>query len=314
MSIQRRSDPYNRRVDAIGPGLGAFCALGSGLTWAVINLMVRALAPAFNSVSINALRTTAAGGLLVAWTLATGGVAEFTSVSASHFLLLTLSIVASSAIGDTIFFESTPRVGLAPALTISMTYPLMAALFAVALLGEAVTARMLTGAVLTLSGLAMIVASRGGRPAVAAGHPAASQYWLGFACAIVASIAWAVSAVLLKAPLRDVDAVTAQALRMPISGLLLFATPWARGTFARVTAGGPALLWRVALLSVITAASSTLFTAGIKYAGVTVGSVLSSTAPMWAVPLGFLGLGERLSTMALVGVGLTVVGIIVLQL
>jgi drug/metabolite transporter (DMT)-like permease len=297
-------------VDAVGPGLGALCALGSGLTWAVINVMVRALAPTFNSVSINALRTTAAGALLVAWTLATGGVARLTSVSASDFLLLALSIVVASAIGDTVFFESTPRVGLAPALTISMTYPLMAALFAVAVLGEAVTARMLIGAVLTLCGLAMIVAARGGP----ARRSRSSEYWLGFACAMVASLAWAISAILLKAPLRDLDAVTAQALRMPVSGLLLLATPWARGTFARAARGGGPMLRRLAVLSLLTVASGTLFTAGIKYAGVTVGTVLSSTAPMWAVPLAFFGLGERLPTMALAGVGLTVVGIVVLQL
>src|SRR5215510_2533163 len=125
---------------ALGPGLGALCALGSGLTWAVINLMVRRLAPTFNSVSINALRTTAAGLLLVAWTLTWGGVAELMSVSASDFLLLALSIVVASSIGDTVFFESTPRVGLAPALTISMTYPLMATIFATLVLGEPITA------------------------------------------------------------------------------------------------------------------------------------------------------------------------------
>ena len=67
-------------MDAIaGPGLGAVCALGSALTWAVIALMVRALTPAFNSVVLNALRTTVAGALLVAWTLIVRGPTELTS-------------------------------------------------------------------------------------------------------------------------------------------------------------------------------------------------------------------------------------------
>jgi drug/metabolite transporter, DME family len=295
-------------VDAIGgPGLGALCALGSGLTWAVINLMVRTLTPTFNSVSINALRTTVAGGLLAAWVLAARGVAEFTSVSAGDFFLLTLSIVLASSLGDTVFFESTPRVGLAPAMTISMTYPLMAAVFATVFLGEPLTPRMLVGSVLTLGGLVMIVAARGG------GAHDRPQWWLGFGCAIFASLAWALSAILLKAPLREMDAVTVQALRMPIAGLLLFATPWVRGTLGRVARCAPAELWRVAVLCLLTVASSTLFTAGLKYAGVALGTVLSSTAPMWAVPLGLVGLGERLPPLALIGLVTTVAGIIVLQ-
>jgi DME family drug/metabolite transporter len=292
----------------IGPGLGALCALGSGLTWAVINLMVRTLTPPFNSVSINALRTTVAGGLLVAWVLVTRGLAELTSVSAADFALLAFSIVLASSLGDTVFFESTRRVGLAPALTISMTYPLVATLFATAFLAEPVTARLLVGAVLTLSGLAMIVAARGG--AAADGR----QWWLGFGCAIVASLSWAVSAILLKAPLREIDALTAQALRMPLSGLLLFATPWARGTFEHVARSTPSQLRLLAVLCVLTCVSSTLFTAGLKYASVAVGTVLSSTAPMWAVPLAYVGLGERLSPLALAGLAITIVGIIALQL
>ena len=295
-------------MESIGPGLGALCALASGLTWAVINLMVRRLTPPFNSVSINALRTTVAGGLLVAWVIATGGVARVASVSAGDFFLLAFSIVLASSLGDTVFFESTPRIGLAPALTISMTYPLMATFFAGAVLGEPLTISRLAGSVLTLGGLAMIVAARGG-----AAH-AVPGWWLGFACAVVASLAWALSAILLKAPLREMDAITAQAIRMPIAGLLLFATPWARGALGAAARSGPSVLWRVALLCVLTVFSATLFTAGLKYAGVAVGTVLSSTAPMWAVPLGYAGLGERLPALGLVGLVVTVIGIVVLQL
>jgi drug/metabolite transporter (DMT)-like permease len=301
--------PYNRRVNVLsGPGLGALCALGSALSWAVITLMVRTLTPTFNSVTLNALRTTVAGALLVAWVLIAGGLAELTSVSALNFGLLAFSIVVASSLGDTVFFESSQRVGLAPALTISMTYPLMAAAFAAAFLGEPVTLRMLAGSVLTLGGLAMIVTARGG-----AGQ-AGRQWWLGFGCAMLAALAWAISAILLKAPLREMDAITAQALRMPISGLLLFATPWARGAVRRIAGSSPSIRWRLAVLCVLTTLSSTMFAAGVKYAGVAVGTVLSSTAPMWALPLGYTALGERLARPAIIGLVVTLLGIIILQL
>ena len=291
-----------------GPTTGALSALGSALAWAVITIIVRALSPGFNSVTLNAIRTTAAGLLLVLWALATGGVTELTSVSATDFVLLVVSIVVASSLGDTVFFESSQRVGVAPALTISMIYPLMAALFAAVFLGEPITPRMALGALLTLGGLAVIVTGRGTEV-----HDA-GQWWLGFGCAILAALSWAVSAILLKAPLREVDAVTAQALRMPISGLLLFATPWARGSTGRIAQSSPSVLWQLALLCVLTTISSTLFAVGVKYAGVAIGTVLSSTAPMWAMLLGVIGFGDRLGATAIAGLIITVIGIVVLQL
>jgi drug/metabolite transporter (DMT)-like permease len=303
------STPYNRLVSAIdGPSLGALSALGSAVAWAVITIMVRALTPAFNSVTLNAVRTTVAGALLVAWVLATDGITELTSVSTSDFLLLAFSIVVASSLGDTVFFESSQRVGVAPALTISMTYPLMAAVFAAAFLGEPVTIRSALGSLLTLGGLALIVTARGEQVR----EP--GQWWLGFGCAMLAALSWAVSAILLKAPLREMDAITAQALRMPISGALLFAMPWAQGAAGRIAHSSSSVLWRLAVLCLLTTVSSTLFAVGVKYAGVAVGTVLSSTAPMWALLLGAIGVGDRLPPIAIVGLVVTVIGIIILQL
>ena len=47
---------------------------------------------------------------------------------------------------------------------------------------------------------------------------------------------------------------------------------------------------------------------------VAVATVLSSTAPLFAVPLGVVFLGERLPPIALVGAGVAVVGVVVLKL
>jgi len=67
-------------------------------------------------------------------------------------------------------------------------------------------------------------------------------------------------------------------------------------------------------LSIVTAFSSVLFVASLKYAGVTVGAVLSSTAPLFAIPLGVMFLGERVSPAIVVGAIIAVAGIVVLQL
>jgi drug/metabolite transporter (DMT)-like permease len=290
-----------------GPALGAALALGSAATWALTSLLVRTLSPHFNSVAINAIRTLAGGALLLALILALDGGAGLAAISPGNMLLLVISIVIAIGIGDTVFFESTRRLGLGRGMTIAMTYPLVAAALAAVFLGEAITPRLAAGSLLTLGGLAMIALSRAGEAAAAEG------WWTAVGGALLAAVAWGVSSVLLKAPLREVEPVTAQAVRLPLAGVLLFATPWARGAVRALRVSEPRVIGRVALLSALTAVSSVMFVASLKYAGVAVATVLSSTAPMFAIPLGLLFLGERLSRGPLLGAAITVLGIAVLQ-
>jgi drug/metabolite transporter (DMT)-like permease len=288
--------------------LGALCALGAALLWAVTSLLVRALAPALNSVSVNAVRSVIGGGLLLTWILLGSGLEPLAGISRGTLGLLAVSIVLAIAVGDTVFFESTRSVGVARAMTVSMTYPLLAALLARAFLGEAIGATTVLGSLLTLAGLALIVAGRR--------DPAGAddRFWSGIALAALAALAWAVSIILLKPTLAEVDPVTAQALRLPLAGVLLWATPWGWGAVGRLRNGGRRTLTLVLLLGVLSAVSSVMFVASLKYAGVAVAAVLSSTSPMFAIPLGVLVLGERLAARAVLGTVVTVAGIAVLQL
>jgi drug/metabolite transporter (DMT)-like permease len=286
---------------------GALCALGSALAWSVIGLMVRTLAPHYSSVTINAMRSLVAGAILLAWVVASGGPDAVAGLSLRVMALLALSIVVASAIGDTVFFESTRALGLARAMTVSMTYPLMSALLAAALIGEPLTAPVLLGSVITLAGIALIVSAKPAEPTLA------GRFWLGMSAATIAAVAWAVSVILLKTPLTEIDAITAQAVRLPIAGAALLLTPWGWAAPAELRRGGCALAWRLVLVGVVTVASSVLFVAGLKYGGVAVATVLSSTAPMFAIPLGSFFLGERLSKRAIAGSAVTVAGTAVLQ-
>jgi DME family drug/metabolite transporter len=287
--------------------LGALAALGAAMTWAATSLLVRSLVHELGSVAVNAVRSTVGGAILLVWVLVTAGAGAFTAPSTSALVLLALSIVAAIAIGDTVFFESTRALGLGRAMTISMTYPVGAAALAAAFLGEPVTLAVALGTLLTLAGLVLIVAPWAERAPD-------ERFAFGVGTATLASLAWAVSVVLVKPPLREMDAVTAQAIRLPLAALVLWATPWARAAAGGLGRLGGGALARLAALSVLTVLSSVLFVASVKYAGVAVAAVLSSTAPMFAIPLARVFFGERLSRPALLGAGVTLVGIAVLQL
>lgn len=294
--------------------LGVAAALGSAALWAVTSLLVRRLMPPYTPAGLSALRSCAGGALLLAAILLAYGPAPLLAIPPVSLALLVVSIVAAVCVGDTVFFDCTRRLGLARGMSIATTYPLVAALLATVFLDEPLTPRVALGAVLTLGGVVLIVVRRPERdtrsPELATRLE--DGWWLGVAGAAVASIAWGVSAVLLKPALRDVDPMTAQAVRLPIAGALLFATPWARGTVTRLRAERVGLGTLVAL-TVVTPVSAVLFAAGLAYAGVAVGTVLSSTAPVFAIPLGILFLGERLTAAPLLGSVVTVAGIAVLQ-
>jgi len=287
--------------------LGALCALTCALSWAVIGLFVRALSASFNSITLNAARSAVGGAIILAWVLATDGLVALTAMSGTAWILLSVSVVMAVGLGDTVFFESTRMLGLARAMTVSMTYPLVAALMAAAILGEPLTPRIWLGALLTFTGVTLTVRSQpvdGART---------SQFWPGVAAATLASLAWAISLILLKPTLAEVDAVRAQAVRLPVAAALLWATPWTWSAAASIGRHRAKALWLLLALGVLTAASSVLFVAGVRYAGVAVGAVLSSTSPLFAAPLGWLFLGERATPAAVLGAVVTIAGIAVLQ-
>ena len=87
----------------------------------------------------------------------------------------------------------------------------------------------------------------------------------------------------------------------------------ARAGLPALCGAGRAVVAPLVVLSVLTAVSSMTWIAGLKYSDVVVATVLSSTSPIFALVLGAMSLGERLTPAAVVGALLTVAGIVVLE-
>jgi DME family drug/metabolite transporter len=289
------------------PAFGAACALASAFFWALTSLLVRRLGSVCSMVTINAVRITASGAVLLAISLAGSARAELAGMSAMTWFLVASSTVLAAGIGDSIFFECTRVLGLGRAMTLSMTYPLMAAAFAAVFLGEPITLRSAAGAVITLAGLVLIVSTRhedGGT------HRGYRRAVIG---SFVVALTWALSAILMKPPMRELSPLTAQGIRLPIVAAFLWLTPWSRAGLPALCGAGRAVVTPLVVLSALTAVSSMTWIAGLKYSDVVVATVLSSTSPMFALVLGAMFLGERLTPAAVVGALLTVAGIVVLE-
>jgi drug/metabolite transporter (DMT)-like permease len=293
---------------AFGPAVGIVAALGCALAWTVLSLITRDLAAEFPTFSLNIIRSAVGSVLLGAAALALGDLQGLGQVSTVAWVYIMTSVLTAVGVGDTAFFESTKTLGLARALTISTCYPLMASGLAFAWFGEAITAAVALGSVVTLGGLVLIVSEQGAGPG---GGGAGRRR--GLALALLAALAWAISAVLMKIPLHEADPLTMQAVRLPLTTLLLWATPWARGTARALWSKRRAVGGRVLALGALTALSAVGYLAGLKYAGVTLGTVLSSVSPLFALPIGRVAYGEPVTWRATVGAVLTVGGIAVLS-
>ena len=114
---------------------------------------------------------------------------------------------------------------------------------------------------------------------------------------------------MLKPPLQVVSPVAASAIRSPLVGAVLWLTPWARGTWqtVRMTRGREALV--LAAICLFSAISPILYTVGIKHAGVAIGSVLSTTSPLFTIPLEIAVLGRWPARRTVLGALTTVCGI-----
>jgi DME family drug/metabolite transporter len=289
------------------PAFGAVYALGSAFMWALTSFLVRRLGAAYSMVTINAVRISISGVVLFALSFVGTARDEIAAMTLVTFLLVAGSTILAAGIGDSIFFECTRILGLGRAMTLAMTYPLIAAILAALFLGEVITVRAMAGATVTLAGLALIV---GPRDTSVPRHP---RLWLGVWASLLVALTWALSAILMKPAMRELTPLTAQGVRLPIVALFLWLTPWARAGAAEMRADARAMTLPLIGLSALTAISSLTWVAGLKYSEVVVATVLSSTSPMFALGLGAAFLGERLTAAAVAGAALTVVGIVILK-
>lgn len=291
--------------------VGETAALGSAVLWAVSNILMGSQAGRMPAVVISALRALFGAAFLVAVAavLLLSGTARAPGAAAAAGLAG--SGVLGLGLGDTAYIRSLRHIGVSRAFPVSMAaYPLLTFVLAVALIGETVTLSVALGAALVIVGVTLVVLS-GRPPATAEGLARPRrELWLGTALVLAAALLWALASVWLRVAADGVQPALAQAIRLPVAAAVTAVVARGAGHSLWHHRYGRGGLIALLLTGVVgTGVGSMLFVLAVQRAGAAKTAVLSSTAPLFALPLAALLLGERLTARVVAGTVLSTVGV-----
>lgn len=295
---------------------GVLAAVGTAAIWAAASTLMASSASRVDAISVSAMRAIWAAVLLLPLVpvLALSGGYEGVTI------LVVVGVIGSAlvgmALGDTVYVAALRSLGLARGFTISLgLFIFLTYVLGVALLGESVTAATAVGSALILAGVYLVaMRGRGCAPrgeAVAPGRRALAR---GSALVALTAAAWAVATVWLGAAASGHDPVALGVVRLPVTAALLFgvasALPRSSLHLRAISRWDHGALLVAGLAG--TGLASLLFVYAVQEAGAGRAAVGTALSPLFAVALGALFFGERLSRWALAGGAAAVAGIVLI--
>jgi len=288
--------------------MGVLVGLLCATTWACGSIMIRDLSRKLDPFTLNAPRSLVGGLFMFALALASGRTASYGDVRPEQVFFLLSSVLLGGGIGDTCYVQSLTRIGVSRAFPVASTYPAITLVLGLAFLQETTTARVVGGLVLVLVGIMLI-----GRRRVSSASERANDS-AGLAFALVAALCWAGSYTLLSPGMEGLDSIMVASFRTPALSLVLWGIVAMRGTTDRLRE----LSRRDWIILVIGGLvgwglGSLLFLLSVQLVGPTKAAILTSTSPLFALPLSALFLKEEITSMTLVGTVLAVVGVVLVS-
>ncbi|MCC6175510.1 MAG: DMT family transporter [Chloroflexi bacterium] len=294
--------------------LGDLVALAGAIGWAGTSVLARVMSRWIPALWYNALRIVVASVAMLAilpWTLAQ---ADMSGLSLKVLVLLLLSVLVGFGIGDTAFFESMRRIGVARAAPIAGANPLLTAVLAVAFLGEPVTVGLLAGIVVIVGGVWLITLDSA-RPHATTAATGRRDVLIGVGLALLAALGWSSATALVRPAMEQIDAILASTIRLPFAAVVLVAAA-SRASMIdsrRLELKRKTVIWLIGggLLTVV---SATLFLWSVELIGAARTSALSAVSPIFSASIAVLALGERLTVRLVLGVVISSIGVLTIVL
>jgi drug/metabolite transporter (DMT)-like permease len=286
-------------------------ALLAAALWSVSVTILTVQTRRIGAISVNAVRSLAAALFVLLLIPFAGGLSDLRGISASAAVAVVGSGVLAMGLGDSLYFASLPLLGVSRAVPISNgLYPLLALLIAAVWLDEEVTGLILLGTGLVIVGVSLLVGERA--PAVDGdGDSSPAGRWRrGLFLLILACVAWAVSTAWLKAGMGDLDVMAVGIIRIVINALILLPVVGLVRGRREIAGNGMRNTAALAAAGVLGIGIGSLFYVfAVQEAGAGRTAVLTSTQPLFALPLAVLFLREKITPKVVLGTALCILGI-----
>ncbi|MBD1901752.1 DMT family transporter [Trichocoleus sp. DQ-A3] len=290
---------------------GELAALSAAFLWAIASLVYSRLGRQIPPLELNLFKGIIAIAFLVLTLLLQGQLLP--EINPTALTLLLLSGVLGIGLGDTAYFAAINCLGARRTLILETLAPPLTAVLALVFLQEQLTAAAWCGILLTILGVVWVVTERVPNSTAESKH----LTMRGISWGLLAAVAQATGAVLSRTALiqSSISPLWSTLVRLGAGVLVLLlwkllgrrqANDWLK----------PLQSWRIVGVIAITAFFSTylgiwLQQISLKFAPAGIAQTLSSTSPLFVLPLA-IWMGDVVSFRAILGVLVALGGVAVL--
>lgn len=304
------------------PYLGEISALITSLSFAFTATFFTFAGRLVGSGVVNRTRLLFGMGMLLLAHLMIIGTL-FPRATASQWLWLSLSGVIGLTLGDAFLFQAFLWIGARLSMLMMSLAPVLAALLAWLFLGETLTGSQITGILLTIGGVAWVIAEQNGhargRVTPATSQPPHPNYKLGLLFGLGAATGQAVGLILSKKGLaNDFPALSGNVIRMlaASSSIWLFALYRKQGRETahqwRTHPRALPLILGGAIFGPLIGVSFSLL--AVQKTEVGIASTLIALTPIFMLPIGAVIFKEKFGWQAIAGTVLAMAGVALLFL
>jgi len=224
---------------------------------------------------------------------------------------LVVSVILGAVLGDYFYLTAQERIGVSYAFPIAMSFPIFTYILAIAVGLEETLLSRSAGILLAVIGVILISKEQGQDE----DHSVKRNFdKVGVGLALLVAILYATGTILLQIGVEDVSPIDGNFVRVAFGSVAfipLFLVAKHRGMQIpprRTTK----IIAVVGLFGM--GLGSLLYVSTVKLVGAAVTSVIGSLSPLFALPISMIFLKERVTRVAMVGVAVTIAGVILVVL
>jgi len=292
---------------------GVLAGICAAVAWAVAGTIFSRVPVSAAAMNFFKNTVSAAIAFVILLVLAVVDAKAAVSLAAGAWIYLSLSGFCGIVIGDTCYLRSLQILGARRGFVVSTVTPVFAALVGWIWLGESPAWTTLLGIVVLLGGIIAVVLEPGGEAEGAGHYPGSTTR--GVLYGALGSLGQAVGAALAKLGMRELPSESpfeATFIRLVTAAALglLFALPMGVGSWPRAFAKHWPRLLPASVIGTLVGITCSLI--AFKYTDIAVATALTSMTPVFAIPLVWWFLGQRVTSRAVLGAIVAVAGVVII--